>query len=284
MTVRAWRLLETGPARGAWNMAVDEALLLSVAAGKAPPTLRFYGWQPPCLSLGYFQPAAEIDQSRCAVRGIDVVRRPTGGSAILHADELTYSLAAPENDPHIAGDILTSYHRISLVLARGLADLGLDVTLAAIPSAPESPEPGEFPAAGARGTRPAPCFIRPARHEILGRGKKLVGSAQVRRAGALLQHGAIPLAGDVAAITDLLAMDEPRRGATAVRLRAAATTVTEVGGRLLASAEVAASLARAFVICWQIDLHAAPLLEEETRLAEQLLVDRYTNTAWSQAH
>jgi lipoyl(octanoyl) transferase len=283
MTNPAWRLLQTPPASGAWNMAVDEALLVSVAAREAPPTVRFYGWQPPCLSLGYFQPVDEIDEAECTRRAIDLVRRPTGGSAILHADELTYSLAVPENDPHVSGDILTSYHGISLVLARGLADLGLQVRLAPLPSGPESPEPGESFASGARGSRPAPCFIRPARHEILAGGKKLVGSAQVRRGGAVLQHGAIPLGGDVTAITRLLAMDEPRRIATARRLREGAATVREAAGHRLSFKEVAASLARAFGAVWQIDLHASPLLDSEVALAARMSADRYANASWTHA-
>ncbi len=283
MTAGAWRLLRTPPASGACNMAVDEAVLLSVAAGDAPPTLRFYGWQPACLSLGYFQSVTEIDEAECARRGIDLVRRPTGGSAILHDDELTYSLAAEETDPLLAGDILTSYYRISQVLAQGLADLGLKVALAPVASAPESPEPGEFSPARSNGNRPAPCFMRPARHEILAQGKKLVGSAQVRRAGALLQHGAIPLAGDVAAITGLLAMDESRRSATAARLRKGAATITDAAGRRLPPDEVVASLVSAFAAAWQIDLQASPLLDKEARLAGQLAVERYANPVWTRA-
>jgi lipoate-protein ligase A len=281
MTCSAWRLLRTDPASGAWNMAVDEAVLLSVAAGDAPPTLRFYGWRPPSLSIGYFQPVAEIDGSECTRRGIDLVRRPTGGSAILHDDELTYSLAAPENDPHLAGDISASYFRISQVLVQGLADLGLPVTLAPVAAALESQETDESSASAARGNRPAACFIRPFRHEVLARGKKLVGSAQVRRAGAVLQHGAIPLAGDVAAITGLLAMNERHGHATAARLRKGAITVMEAAGRRLASDDIAAGLVRAFAASWQIELRASPLLGSEARVADRLAVEKYANPAWT---
>jgi lipoate-protein ligase A len=283
MTAPAWRLLRTNPASGAWNMAVDEAMLLSVAAGESPPTLRFYGWHPHCLSLGYFQPVVEVDEAACTRRGIHLVRRLTGGSAILHADELTYSLAATESDPQLAGDILTSYYHISQVLAQGLADLGLAVKLAPVASASEGPEPNESPGSGGRGNRPAPCFMRPARHEILARGKKLVGSAQVRRAGAVLQHGAIPLAGDVADITGMLAVDELHRTSTAARLRKAATTVEDVAGHRLDWDEVAASLVRAFSAAWQIDLQASPLLDKESRLADRLAVERYANPTWTHA-
>jgi lipoate-protein ligase A len=90
-----WRLITSGYGDGPRNMAVDEAILEAVAAGESPPTLRFYAWQPPCVSLGYRQPANVVDVERCAAAGWDVVRRPTGGRAILHVDELTYSVVAP---------------------------------------------------------------------------------------------------------------------------------------------------------------------------------------------
>ena len=92
----AWRLLLSPAADGALNMAVDEAILLAVAEGASPPTLRFFDWTPPCLSLGYSQPAAEVDRSQLARLGYGLVRRPTGGRAILHTDELTYSVIDDE--------------------------------------------------------------------------------------------------------------------------------------------------------------------------------------------
>ena len=161
------------------------------------------------------------------------MRRPTGGSAILHDDELTYSLAAPEDDPHLRGDILASYHSISLVLARAWRTLGLAVTLAPGAARTSPRTAASRPAPAPRPSRtPAPCFIRPAGYEILADGRKLVGSAQMRRAGALLQHGAIPLAGDVAAITELLAMPAAGPGrASASGCARTAITAGEAAGR-----------------------------------------------------
>jgi len=108
-----WRLLITPPARGAWNMAVDQAILEHIGRGESIPTLRLYSWQPPCLSLGYAQPFADVDVARLNERGWDVVRRPTGGRAILHTDELTYSITAPNDEPRVAGSILESYNRLA---------------------------------------------------------------------------------------------------------------------------------------------------------------------------
>ncbi len=178
MAADTWRLLVDAPASGAWNMAVDEVLLDGVAAGTTPPTLRFYAWTPPCLSLGYFQPFEVVDLDGCRALGVEVVRRPTGGRAILHDRELTYSVALPASALGHDGGVLPSYHRLSLALQDGLRRLGVPATLA-----PES-------AGGAAAHGPV-CFDRPSAHEILLQGRKLVGSAQVRRGGGLLQHGSI---------------------------------------------------------------------------------------------
>src|SRR5438552_1703789 len=182
MSDAGWRLLLDPPAEGAWNMAVDEVLLAGVAVGSAPPTLRFYAWTPACLSLGYFQPFSVVNVEGCRGLGIDVVRRPTGGRAILHDRELTYSVTLPASVlGHDAG-IVPSYHRLSLALQAGLQDLGVPATLAPLESGPAVVDQGPV------------CFDRPSAHEILLGGRKLVGSAQVRRSGALLQHGCRSLA------------------------------------------------------------------------------------------
>ncbi|MBP8975043.1 MAG: hypothetical protein KBH93_14345, partial [Anaerolineae bacterium] len=116
MTQVCWRLLITPPADGPLNMAVDQAIMEAVAAGRVPPTLRFFAWTPPCLSLGYTQPVADVDRARLAARGWDLVRRMTGGRAILHTDELTYSVALPATDPVVAGGVVESYRRLSAAL------------------------------------------------------------------------------------------------------------------------------------------------------------------------
>ena len=179
-----WRLIMSGLADGPSNMAVDEAITEAVAAGENPPSLRFYGWQPACLSLGYRQPWTVVDTERCVAAGWDVVRRPTGGRAILHVDELTYSVIAPAGDPRVKGGILESYRRLSEALADGLIMLGLA-------SAEAPPDPGTTLPAG------LVCFDGPSNYEISHKGRKLVGSAQVRKKNVVLQHGTLPLIGDV---------------------------------------------------------------------------------------
>src|SRR5437667_6575965 len=123
-----WRLTRTGPLPGSVNMALDEALLDSVIRG-GPPAVRFYTWQPATLSLGVNQPLGEVNAEECARRGFDLVRRMTGGRAVLHQHELTYSVAARESDPHVSGGVTESYRKISAALIAGLRSLGAPVEL-----------------------------------------------------------------------------------------------------------------------------------------------------------
>src|SRR5512143_1238392 len=111
-----WRLLITPPAHGAWNMAADESILEHIGRGESLPTLRLYAWEPACLSLGHAQPFADVDMTRLRQRGWEVVRRATGGRAILHTDELTYSVIAPNDETRLAGTVLESYNRLAQAL------------------------------------------------------------------------------------------------------------------------------------------------------------------------
>ena len=125
MTTNNWRVIFTPPARGAWNMAVDEAVLETAGRKTSPPTLRLNAWQPACLSLGYAQSFRDVDLPRIKANGWDVVRRVTGGRAILHIDELTYSVAAPPDDPRMFGSVLESYQRLAKALISAVRSLGL---------------------------------------------------------------------------------------------------------------------------------------------------------------
>jgi lipoate-protein ligase A len=192
-----FRVITDEPACGTWNMAVDQALLESVETGQSGPVLRFYGWHPPCLSLGYFQPDEVVDWNACNQRGIDVVRRPTGGRAILHDRELTYSVSLPLKLLASFSSVLDSYLRISRALLVGLRRLEVDASLA--PQAPTLRSHG-----------PA-CFDRPSSYEVLLDGRKLVGSAQVRRRNALLQHGSILFQPQVEELLACLSLSERQR-------------------------------------------------------------------------
>jgi lipoate-protein ligase A len=264
-----WRLLQTGHAAGAWNMAVDEAILEAAVRGDVPPTLRLYGWQPPCLSLGHAQPVSDVDLERLAARSWDLVRRPTGGRAILHTDELTYSVSGPEEIGLLSGDILTSYQRISTAILAALQALGLGVQ--ALPqekSANGAPEPV--------------CFEVPSNYEITYLGKKLVGSAQARRKGGVLQHGTLPLSGDLARIIQALVFpDEDARLHAAERLLDRATTVADSLGQNISWLQAALAFAEAFSRVHGLDLQASELTPDELARAEELVAEKYGNPAWT---
>ncbi len=177
-----WRIILDGKSDGPWNMAVDQAIFTSVEKGQSPPTLRFYGWAPPTVSLGYSQGPDDIDVDRGREMGIGVVRRFTGGKAILHDREVTYSLACPIPSLEFPNTLAGSCRAINTCIVRGLRGLdpGLDVRIAS---------PGDLSQAGWN----TACFEGPSTHEIVAGGKKLVGSAQRRRDSAFLQHGSLPL-------------------------------------------------------------------------------------------
>ena len=177
-----WQCIDTGDADGASNMAVDGSLARALAAGTGRPTLRLYRWNPWAISLGYNQDAGTLDRARCAADGIDIVRRPTGGRAILHAQELTYSVTMPAERK----GVLQVYNEISAALVRGLALYGVNASLQK--SQPDFAEEYRSPSS-------IPCFSSSARYEIEWEGRKLAGSAQRRFAGeagdVVLQHGSL---------------------------------------------------------------------------------------------
>jgi lipoate-protein ligase A len=254
-----WRLLVTPPSSGARNMAVDEAILDAVAAGQATPTLRLYAWSPPCLSLGHAQDADVIDEAALARASWDWVRRPTGGRALLHIDELTYSIAAPDSVPELARGVLPAYRHLSRGLLAGLESLGL------------RPDPPSLTVVAETDRRNPVCFEVPSAYEITVRGRKLLGSAQLRRRAAVLQHGSLPLHGDITRVVKgLVYPDEEARRAAAVRLRRHATTLEQELDRAVSFDEAASALVEGFSSALGWSLSAGSLTPGEESVARQL--------------
>ncbi len=256
-TFHEFRLLLMPPAAGAWNMAVDEAVLEAVGRGEAPPTLRLYAWSPPCLSLGRHQPLDDVDSGRLASRGWAWVRRPTGGRAILHTDELTYALIAPADHPLMRGGVLPSYRRIAAGLLEALRLLGIAARM-------EGERPPERQPA-------AVCFETPSSYEITAGGRKLLGSAQARRHGAVLQHGSLPLWGDLGRIADALRFpDENAREAARAAVRQRAITASEAAGREVGWWEAADAFRRGFAVALGLHFVFGVLSEGELARVEAL--------------
>jgi lipoate-protein ligase A len=250
----SWLLLRDAPASGAWNMAVDAALLEAAAHGQC--FLRLFAWDPPTLSFGRNEPAlTRYDRAAIERRGIATVRRPTGGRAVWHHHEVTYSVCAPES---AFGPLRAAYYEIHAMLAAALQRLGAAVSLAA-----------DRPAAGVGA---GACFASAAGGEVTAAGGgKVVGSAQVRRHGALLQHGSILLSADqdlVAALTVGAARPPDARGV-------AELVTAERGG----FAAVADAVSDAAAERWGVPRTATPL-PAAVRARAAALELLYRDPAW----
>jgi lipoate-protein ligase A len=264
-----WRLIEDEHRDGAWNMAVDEAIMLAVAAERVPPTLRLYGWDPAAVSLGYFQDADEgVDRAAIARLGFGLVRRPTGGRAILHDDEVTYSVAIREADIPHGHSVMGSYRVISRGIEAGLQRLGVGAQL--VDKRPNVPE-------AKAGELPTVCFAKASRCDMVVDGRKIVGSAQVRRDGAILQHGSVPMTIDL----DDHAAVMPGVAGNSEKLSDAACGVADALGRCITFGELAAAIVAGFPEALGVELTTAALTPDELAEAERLYRDKFSTDQWN---
>ncbi len=240
-----WQFLNSGFHPGHYNMRLDELLAERLTAHQGLPTLRVYGWKPHAISLGYNQRDNDFDKARCAAHGIDIVRRPTGGRAIFHAEELTYSVAMFSRGKNISD----SYREISEALLSGLHFLGADGECALTqPNLPEI----------YRSRTSIPCFASSTRYEIQYRGKKLVGSAQRRYVATggdeiVLQHGSVLLGPVHRRLSEFVkAESEEARAALRESLETKTTELDSVLGRNVSFDEAAVALRKGFECAWNI--------------------------------
>ena len=251
-----WRLVLDGAQRGSWNMAVDEVLMESVRL-RGAPTLRLYAWDPPTLSFGRNQPARGLyPRDELQAAGVDIVRRQTGGRAVLHDQELTYSVAAPDR---LLGSAKSAYRAINEVFVGALRALGVGASVH--PTSEFTPP-----------LSTAPCFAEPAAGEVVAGGRKLVGSAQVQRDGVLLQHGSVQLRRSP--LFDLFSSD-----LTAL-LDGGASYLIPLAGRELATGEIVGAIEE----CWRSavgEVRAGSLTEEEEeRARERSRLYRHETWTW----
>jgi lipoate-protein ligase A len=279
MSPDTWRLLIDQPADGATNMARDEAILAGHAEGAAQPTLRLYRWHPACLSLGRFQRADAIDRAACARAGVAIVRRPSGGRALLHDAELTYAIVARADHP-LFGDrsILATYHQISLALQAGLRRLEVAAELTPVARHERRKTKDERSAVSSFVVRPssfgsAACFDTSAAFELTVAGRKLAGSAQTRRSGCILQHGAIPFSAHAARLAALLRQPPDDLGGKMIALDQAA-------GRPIGFEQLAEALVAGFRDVWGITFERGELSQHEQR-EEARLIAKYTDQRWT---
>ncbi len=266
-----WRLVCSGHSDGYTNMAVDEAIMWAVGEGMAPPTLRLYGWQPAAVSLGYFQQLdGSIDVEEIRRRGWGLVRRPTGGRAILHDDEVTYSVCVPQRLLRHGDSVVKSYRELSQGIEAGLQLLGAQARLAKHNRNEKAPSRD----------LPAICFAQTAQVDMTVAGRKIVGSAQVRRDGVILQHGSVPLTLD---LDDHLAVMPPKddsQGQSA-GLGKAMVAVSDAVGRSVSFEEAGEALITGFGKALGISLEPAALSAREQQHAARLRAEKYATDAWS---
>ena len=243
-------------------MKYDERLAKSLVGSDGPSALRFYGWNPPAISLGWHQDIGEIDLEKCAEAGIDVVRRPTGGRAILHSDEVTYSVVMVASQK----SVLSVYRDVSEALVGGLRALGADVAL-------EKIQP-HFPSLY-RSSSAVACFASSARYEIHVDGRKLVGSAQrrfARRNGeeVVLQHGSILLGPDHLRMVDFLkALDDDQRLELKCELQGKTIDLASALGRRVERDEVVLALKRGFEQVWSIEFSPSSTGDQEEDIFDE---------------
>jgi lipoate-protein ligase A len=243
-----WRVIEFEHWTAAMNMAIDEAISIGLGKETSPPTIRFYGWRPSAVSLGRFQSAEdELDLEACASKGIEVVRRRTGGGAVYHDEngEVTYSVICSED--LVPRDINAAYREICGCIVTALSELGVDAEFSPI-------------------------------NDVLVKGKKISGSAQTRRAGVLLQHGTLLLSLDARTMLSVLRIPEAKLRDKGIA--SAEERMTSLKALTDADLDqVLEALERAFTS--EKEWFSGSLTAEEMETAEQLVRSRYSTPAWT---
>ncbi len=264
-----WAYIDTGLNSAAVNMAFDECMLRWHSQGKIPPTLRFYGWSKPTLSIGYFQRAKTINFQAVEKYACEFVRRLTGGSAVLHDDELTYSLVIDEHDPSIPKSVTKAYYILSQGVLEGYKNLNVPCEFA-IPERELDKE------------RSAICFEKPSFYEMVVDGKKISGNAQTRKQGVLMQHGSIPVSLDNNMLFDLFAFSsEKSRQRRKEQFAQKATSIKEVTGKSYTYEQMKVAFKKGFETGLDIHLSPLKLSEEQWKEVQELAHTKYETDMWN---
>jgi len=259
-----WRLIEEGKGDGSVNMITDKAILLACHEGKVPPTLRLYGWNRPTLSLGYLQNVTlQVNTELCQTLNIPIVKRPTGGRAILHNDELTYSVIAPTSHPSFFGGLRQTFEVISTALLKSLSQLEIhEVCLK---------RDGRYGDKRLEVKSPA-CFASFNLFEIAVKNRKLIGSAQRRTKNAFLQHGSILIDMDRELLNSLLLFDDIEKGRSHLEYLSNKTiTLNEVCERTVKFEEVEKAFREGFSETFLEGFSLGGLTKFESELQKKML-------------
>lgn len=264
-----WHFLNSGHHDAATNMAIDEALLHWHSVGEINPVLRFYGWKRPSLTFGHFQNVPKtIDFSGIEKHRCEYVRRLTGGSAVLHDDELTYSIVVSENHPKIPKSVNEAYYVLTKGLMEGYRNLGIACEFA-------SPERHSR-------ERSAVCFERPAIYELIVDGKKLSGNAQTRMKGVLLQHGSIPMSFDTDMLFDLFHFPSERvRKRQRKAFEHKAISINDITGKKHTYEMLKEAFLDGFKKGLHIEIEPMTLTDEQWQYIHYLRETKYATDDWN---
>ncbi|MFZ0371507.1 MAG: biotin/lipoate A/B protein ligase family protein [Halobacillus sp.] len=268
--METWYFVDSGHCTPAMNMALDEALMNWHRQGEIPPVLRFYGWAPAGLSVGYFQKVkGKIDLEGVERHGFELVRRQTGGRAVLHDKELTYSVIVSEDHPDMPASVKDAYLVLSKGLLEGFHNLGIEAEFAV-------PE-GKLDTTGS-----AVCFEEPSWYELIVEGRKAAGSAQTRKKGVILQHGSIPIDVDDVKLFDMFIYKNER---IKERARRAFGDKAAAINQLLDSSVTFDQTKEAFKEGFEkgLDVHLEPfeLSDEQWKEVERIAEERYRTEEWN---
>ncbi|MFC7394438.1 lipoate--protein ligase family protein [Scopulibacillus cellulosilyticus] len=265
-----WLFIDSGINTPAFNMAMDEALLDWHSQGLIPPVVRFYGWNPPGFSVGYFQKTeGKIDFEAVKKHGFELVRRPTGGRAVLHDDELTYSVIVSEDHKMMPKSVSQAYRVISKGLLEGYKNLGIEAEF----SVPE----GKLGMTGS-----AVCFDEASWYELIVDGKKAAGSAQTRQKGVILQHGSIPISMDVETLFDCFIYPNDRVKARALRsFYNKAVSINDCAGRKVGLDEVKEAFYNGFKKGLEVDLESYTLSDDQLEKIHDIAKNKYQSQQWN---
>lgn len=265
-----WLFIDSGRHTPAYNMAMDEYLLEKEAQGERRPVLRFYEWDPPGLSIGYFQKTeGKINREGLSRHGIQMVRRLTGGLAVLHHNELTYSVLLPEDYPGMPRSVVGAYRILSGGLLEGFRNLGLSAELAV----PEKK----------KGTSHSPvCFEEASWYELVVEGRKAAGSAQTRQKGMILQHGSIPLTVDLDELFDCFQYPNDRVRERAKKAFAGkAVALEELAQKKMTLAEVKKAFYHGFEKGLGVTLDSWHPTAEDERQITGIAEAKYATEKWN---
>ncbi len=275
MEKEVWRFIDSGNCSPAFNMALDEALLDWKSEGKIPSTIRFYGWNPASLSIGYFQKVEkEINLEAVKKHGLGFVRRPTGGRGVLHEHELTYSVIVSEEHPQMPQSVTAAYRVISEGILRGFHQLGMDAYFA-VPKTAEEKESLKNP-------RSAVCFDAPSWYELVVEGRKVAGSAQTRQKGVILQHGSILLDIEEHKLFSLFKYPNDRvRERMQKSFKNKAVAINEIKKERVTMEQAKDAFKRGFEDGLNIELAPHELSATELAYVHKIAKERYETDEWN---